>query len=129
MDFSEVDHYAVLEDAFLEHGSLFVAFDFDNTVFDYHNEGIDYTRVIDLLKDCKSIGFKLILFTSNEGDNLENCIAECNRLNIQPMYVNSNPVFGTREPYYNILLDDKAGLLESFNRLEKLIKNHGNQEI
>ena len=32
------------------YGKLYIAFDFDNTIFDFHNEGIDCSKVISLLK-------------------------------------------------------------------------------
>lgn len=50
------------------HGSLFVAFDFDNTIFDYHNQGFDYSGVISLLRRCSEMGHKMILLTSNEDE-------------------------------------------------------------
>ena len=31
-----------LEEEYKEHGSLFVAFDYDNTVFDYHGKGFTF---------------------------------------------------------------------------------------
>ena len=42
------------------HGSLFVAFDFDNTIFDYHNQGFDYSGIISLLRRCSEQGHKMI---------------------------------------------------------------------
>jgi hypothetical protein len=47
---------------------LIVAFDFDNTIFDYHNTGGDYSCVIELLKECSLLGFEMILFTTDEDD-------------------------------------------------------------
>lgn len=46
--------------------------DFDNTIFDYHNTGGDYSCVIELLKECSLLGFEMILFTTDYGkaDNL-----------------------------------------------------------
>lgn len=43
-----------------------VAFDYDNTIFDYHNNGGDYSCVIELLKRCARLGFELVLFTCDE---------------------------------------------------------------
>lgn len=50
-------------------GKLVVAFDFDNTIFDYHNDGGDYSGVISLLKECSEEGFIMVLFTSNEDED------------------------------------------------------------
>ena len=33
-----------------KYGKIFIAFDFDNTIFDYHNQGKDYSEIISLLK-------------------------------------------------------------------------------
>ena len=37
-----------------KHPELIVAFDFDNTIFDTHENGGDYSDVIELLKAAKS---------------------------------------------------------------------------
>jgi hypothetical protein len=42
------------------HGSLVVAFDFDDTVYDFHKKRRLYNDVIDLLKKLKSINCYLI---------------------------------------------------------------------
>ena len=37
-------------------------------------------------------------------------------------FVNTSPIFSrSRKPYYNILLDDRAGLEESYNILKQVI--------
>lgn len=105
-----------------EHGKLYVAFDFDNTIFDYHNTGGDFSGVISLLKECSKLGFVLILFTSNEGKRLDWMIEYCKHFGIAVDYINENPeIMNTRKPYYNILLDDRAGLECAFNQLSNVI--------
>lgn len=37
-----------------KYGSLVVAYDFDNTVYDYHKEGHSYEYVIQLLREAKN---------------------------------------------------------------------------
>lgn len=44
-----------------KYGKLIVAF--DNTIYDFHNNGGDYSEVIELLKECIKLEFDLILFT------------------------------------------------------------------
>jgi len=39
------------------HKSLLVAFDFDDTVFDYHKKGYTYKAVTDLLLKCQDMGY------------------------------------------------------------------------
>lgn len=104
--------------------SLLVAFDFDNTVFDYHHEGGDYSCVINLLREAKSLGMKLILFTTeNDDGKLAAKVDWCSARGIAPDYVNASPVFSdSRKPYYNILLDDRAGLVAAYDQLSAVIE-------
>lgn len=120
MNVLEFDFYNRLKQDYLTHKSLFVAFDYDNTVFDFHNQGINYNAIIDLLRTCKSIGFTLILFTGNEGEKLEVIKKDLIERKIPFNLINENPIMKTRKPYYNILLDDRAGLKEAYNNLKRL---------
>lgn len=129
MNVLEFDFYNRLKQDYLTHKSLFVAFDYDNTVFDYHNQGINYNEIIEILRTCKSLGFTLILFTGNEGEKLEVIKADLKNRNIPFDLINENPLMKTRKPYYNILLDDRAGLKESYNSLKRLIDEIRNKEI
>lgn len=117
----DLDYYARLKKDYITHGSLFVDFDFDNTVFDYHNTGVDYSPIIDLLKRCQFLGFKLILFTAREGVRLSEAIEHLDQVGVTPNMINVNPFMETRKPYYNILLDDRSGLLESYTQLKQLV--------
>ncbi|WP_044397932.1 hypothetical protein [Lacinutrix sp. Hel_I_90] len=129
MNVLEFDFYERLKQDYLIHKSLFVAFDYDNTVFDFHNQGINYDKIIDLLRTCKSYGFTLILFTGNEGENLEVIKKDLLKRNIPFDLINENPLMKTRKPYYNILLDDRAGLKDSYNTLKRLTDEIRNKEI
>ena len=129
MNVLEFDFYNRLKQDYFTHKSLFVAFDYDNTVFDYHKKGINYSSVIELLRTCKSLGFTLILFTGNEGEKLEVIKKDLIERNIPFDLINENPLMKTRKPYYNILLDDRAGLKEAYNNLKRLIDEIQNKEI
>ena len=129
MDVYNFDFYERLRKDYLEHKNLFVAYDYDNTVYDYHNEGINYDKIISLLKVCKSLGFTMILFTGNEGEKLEIIKKDLNTREIPFDLINENPLMPTRKPYYNILLDDRAGLKEAYNYLKKLTDEIRNKEI
>tara|TARA_R110001606_G_scaffold153409_1_gene294536 strand:+ start:1335 stop:1742 length:408 start_codon:yes stop_codon:yes gene_type:complete len=109
-----------LTEEWIEHGGLIIAYDFDNTVFDFHNKGYTFDGVIRLLRQCEELGCKFICFTARSKDNykevedhiLENNIP-CDGINIDILD------FGdVRKPYYNILLDDRAGLRSSMQDLE-----------
>ena len=104
-----------------EHGKLIIAFDFDNTIFDYHNTGGDFSEVISLLQKCNMYNFTMVLFTSNEGERLEFCKKFCAKHNIRIDYVNESPIMPTRKPFYSLLLDDRAGLGCAIMILDKLI--------
>jgi len=129
MNVLEFDFYNRLQQDYLVHKSLFVAFDYDNTVFDFHNQGINYDEIIKILRICKSLGFTLILFTGNEGEKLEVIKQDLKNRKIPFDLINENPLMKTRKPYYNILLDDRAGLKESYNNLKRLIDEIRNKEI
>lgn len=72
---------------------------------------------------------KLILFTGNEGEQLEIIKKDLNKRNIPFDLINENPIMKTRKPYYNILLDDRAGLKESYTFLNKLINEIQTKKI
>lgn len=110
-------HYCCdrLKEELEKYGTLYIAADFDNTIFDCHNNGGNYSEVISLLKKASDLGHKIILFSCREGDELTFAKSFCRHHGIKITYVNENPDFpGFRKPYYNILLDDRAGLEESY---------------
>ncbi|CAH8281261.1 hypothetical protein EV196_101341 [Mariniflexile fucanivorans] len=129
MDVLDFDFYERLKKDYQQHKSIFVAYDYDNTVFDYHNQGISYIKIIGLLRVCKSLGFTLILFTGNEGDQLEIIKEDLINRNIPYDLINENPLMKTRKPYYNILLDDRAGLKEAYYNLKKLTNDIRNKKF
>ena len=129
MDVFKLDYYDRLKQDYLKHGSLFVAYDYDNTVFDYHNQGMNYDKIIALLQTCHSLGFTLIVFTGNEGEKLEEIKQDLKERQIPFDLVNENPLMKTRKPYYNILLDDRAGLEEAYNLLKQLTDDIRDQKI
>lgn len=124
------DHYLQPEasfqrllDEYRRYGSLVVAFDFDNTVFDFHGKGHSYPTVIDLLRRLNQAGCYLICFTASE--NLAFVRAYLTEKGIPFHSINENPPFFTGPPsskiYYNVLLDDRAGLRQVFDELTRLL--------
>ena len=109
---------------------LIVGFDFDDTIYDYHNKGYTYDYVINLLKEAKELGFILCLYTVElDPDKLEWKINYCKNLGIEPDYVNKSPVMiSTTKPFFNVLLDDRAGLYESYCTLKEII-NYANSKF
>ena len=117
-----------LKNEYDKYGKLIVAFDFDNTIYDFHKNEGNYSEVIDLLKECIKLEFDLILFTVDEDPDK---VSEKVRWLVSNdlwsyksshFFVNTGPLFSrSRKPYYNILLDDRAGLEESYNILKQVV--------
>lgn len=103
------------------HKGLLVAFDFDNTVFDYHQQGYQFPKLEAVLKRAQKLGCQLILFTANEGEKLERAVNYCAANGYPPDYINESPISSTRKPHVNILLDDRAGLSAAYEILNKTL--------
>ena len=92
-------------------------------MFDFHNVGDTYPYVERLLKEAKNVGFKLILFTGHDDqDKLAEIASYCAERGYAPDYINESPVMSTRKPYYNLLLDDRAGLSAAAKQLFDIIQ-------
>lgn len=105
------------------HKKLVIGFDFDNTIFDVHNKGGDYSQVISVLQRCKELDWTLCLYTAElREDWLKWKVDYCKHFGIEPDYVNESPLIkGTKKPFFNLLLDDRAGLEEAYTLLIKVI--------
>lgn len=104
------------------HNGIIIAFDFDNTVFDYYDMGYQYDKVIELLKECKSMGCTLILSTCCDEIKFAFMKSKCEEKGIEIDYINESPPyipFTGNKLYYNILLDDRAGLSAAYEILYK----------
>lgn len=111
-----------LWEEYQKYRKLVIAFDFDNTIFDYHNSGLDVKDTIDLLKRCSEEDFIMVLFTSNEDEKCLQWMKDyCLHFGIRVDYINESPIMNTRKPYYNILLDDRAGLQEAADTLNSVL--------
>lgn len=107
-----------------EHGSLVVGYDFDGTIYDTNGIGGDFSPVIDLLRKCTEIGFRMCLWTAEpKPEQLEWKIEYAKKLGIGVDYVNESPLMpGTKKPYFNILLDDRAGLPYTYRLLTRALE-------
>ena len=116
--------YQRLKREFLEHGKLIIAYDFDSTVFDYHNTGYSYEMVRELIRKWKDYAY-FIVFTSSEEDRFDEIATNLKALNIPYDSINDDAPFipfKGRKVYYNILLDDRAGLSQTYEELMRLYK-------
>lgn len=104
------------------HQSIVVAFDFDDTVYDFHKKGLLYNDVIELLRKLKSINCYLICWTGQQ--NLDFVSDYLKNHNIPFDAINENPPFYksiSKKIYANAYLDDRAGLKEVYNMLNELV--------
>jgi hypothetical protein len=111
------------------HNGIIIAFDFDNTIFDYYGKKYSYPKVIELLKECQKMGCTLILNTCCDDTKNKFMCDYCESVGIMVDYVNESPPyipFTGNKVYYNILLDDRSGLSSAYKILLKtkeIIKN------
>lgn len=114
-----------------KHKKLVIGFDFDNTIFDCHNNGQCYAQVINLLKECKELGFILCLYTAElRPEWIDWKVMYCEHFGIKPDYVNESPLLsGTKKPFFNLLLDDRAGLQSAFSVLQEVVKYANTEQI
>lgn len=103
-----------------KYGKLVIAYDFDGTVYDFHKEGFTFKMVPELLRECKEQGAHLIVYTANSDIEFIKNYLDAN--NIPFDYINENPpelnLPKGGKLYYNILLDDRAGLNEAYLQLQ-----------
>lgn len=97
----------------VNHKSLIIAYDYDNTVFDYHNLGYEFKNVISTLRECKNYGAKFIVFSCSPKERYSEMVSYLTENDIPFDTINENIVKlhgGEGKLFYNILLDDRSGL-------------------
>lgn len=102
-----------LVNEWVNHKSLIIAYDYDNTVFDYHNLGYEFDFVIDLLRESKKYGAKFIVYSCSPVSRYNEMSEYLNSSNIPFDTINENIIElhgGGGKLFYNIFLDDRAGL-------------------
>lgn len=110
--------------------TIALAFDFDDTVYDFHKKGRTYDQVIELLRKLKSINCYLICWTGQTDLSFVESYLKEN--NIPFDAINENPPFyqsTSRKIYANAYLDDRAGLKQTYEELTTLIKIIKNENI
>lgn len=112
------------------HGSLLVAYDFDNTISPWgdKDDPAVLERSRELVRRAKAQGHIVYCYTANPNEAL---VHEFCALNDVPMdYLNESPPkgAGSKVPqgggkcYYNIFLDDKCGLKSAQDTLEAFLE-------
>jgi hydroxymethylpyrimidine pyrophosphatase-like HAD family hydrolase len=118
----EEKSYERLKEEFLLHGKLIIAYDLDSTVYDYHHKNVSYEMVKDLIRKYRNFAY-FIVFTSSEPDRYEEIKQILNKENLPYDSINEDAPFipfKGRKVYYNILLDDRAGLKQTYKELLRL---------
>lgn len=114
----------LLED-YKKHGSIIVAYDYDGTVHDYHGVGDTYPRVVGLLRKLRPY-CKFIVYTCSPEERYSEIEAYLDKYDIPFDTINRNIVElnnnSNSKLYYNILLDDRAGLSDCVGVLEWFLK-------
>ena len=114
----------ILMKVYEEHKQIIVGVDFDDTVFPLNEEFSDRCyEVRNLLRALKNGGKIVIcLWTIANEQEMKYKVEIMKLWGIQPNYINESPVefgVGVKKPYFNLLLDDKAGLLYTKDLLEQ----------
>ena len=114
--------YNRLKEAYLEHDRLIIAYDIDDTVRPYKSKSCEETKK--LIRRAKEVlNPYFIIYTANPHN--EKNIQFLNDENLPFDAINENvPEIGRYgdglKIYYNLFLDDKAGLAEAYEALDKL---------
>jgi hypothetical protein len=121
-----------LHNEWKKHPKLLIACDFDDTVFDFHQRNQSHQMVIDLLKKCNELGFYVTLFTASKPHRYDSMREHMESLGVKIDAINQNvielPYGNNGKIYYNILLDDRAGLWEAVRILTSVISKIENNE-
>lgn len=118
-----MQHELVVERLITEwntHGKLVIGLDIDNTVHDYYGKGYTYKKIIGLIRICKEIGAHITVCTCRDESEFSDIRGILDTDGIPYDSINENPSFITftgKKPYYNILLDDRAGLSSAYHAL------------
>ena len=94
-----------------KHNSIVIGVDFDGTMYDCHRENFSFPCLIQTIKRAQSLGAKLCVWTANADKELVE--RTWNELGLAYDYYNESPVKihdNQVKPYFNLLLDDRAGL-------------------
>ena len=117
---------------YLNYDRLIVGIDFDNTIKPVKQDS-SCEEVINLLKQCSNLPkFCLCLWSvCPNGESEEKSKVEfCKNLGIRIDYINDSPFLSEgRKPYFNVLLDDRAGLESAYNNLKYVIDYVKNQSL
>lgn len=109
----------------LKYKKIIIALDFDDTIYDFHKKGYQYQHVITLIKACQKVGCYVVIFTGSEVEKYPMIREYCESIGIRVDKINENafpmPIGNNGKIYFNILLDDRAGLSAAYKILSHAV--------
>lgn len=106
-----------------KHSNVIIGVDFDDTIHDTFNRGFKHFKALIVLLRLLQRDFNctLCVWTANQDETKVREFWEANELVIN--YYNTSPLadrFPGPKPYFNILLDDRAGLDSTYKSIYQL---------
>lgn len=111
-------------DEYKKYGKLIIAYDFDYTVHNYREEDTYvYDVVMNLLREWRPYA-KLVVFSASPESRFDYIKEYLNKHNVPFDAINEDIIarpYETRKIYYNVFLDDRAGLGEVVQILTEIL--------
>ena len=107
-----------------EYGSLIIAYDFDYTVHPFRGEEWTFDCVSKLLRNWRPYA-KFIVFTASPESRFDYIKSFLDSHDLPYDAINEEVIdrkYITRKVYYNVLLDDRAGLGETVSILQEILE-------
>ena len=114
--------YERLKNAYLEHDRLIIAYDIDDTVRPYKSKSCENIKAL-IRRAKKVLNPNFIVFTANPHNNKNTDFLINENLPFDTINENISGVGDNDKKlkiYYNLFLDDKAGLAEAYLALDEL---------
>lgn len=114
--------YERLKNAYLEHDRLIIAYDIDDTVRPYKSKSCENVKML-IRRAKKILNPNFIVFTANPHNNKNTDFLINENLPFDTINENISGVGDNDKKlkiYYNLFLDDKAGLAEAYLALDEL---------
>lgn len=119
--------YKRLKEESEKYGSLLVAVDFDDTLYDFHKKGREYNLMIQLIRDLYFKGHYIIIWTGNQDIEFIKSYLDLHQIpynSINDEAPVSKERLGNNIPrkvYASVYIDDRAGMLQVYNELRQLL--------
>lgn len=112
-----------------KYGSLIVAVDFDDTLYDFWKTGESYEQVRQLVRDLHKANCFIAIWTGNQDIEFVTNFLKENNIpfdSINDEAPVSKKVLGDNIPrklYANVYIDDRSGMFQVYSDLRKLVYN------